>query len=299
MKPWVADAGYSAGWALVKHLPESMGRRVFSTAADRAWASQGTSVRRLQANIARALPDADAETVMNLGRDGMRSYARYWYEAFRLPVMSDGDVIARMHVHDEGPLLESLRSGGITVMGHMGNWDHIGAWAVLRGIHFTTVAERLKPESLYRRFVAYREGLGMEVLPLTGGDVDPFVTLQERLSAGHVVALLGDRDITGSGLTVDFLGSPATFPPGPALLSIRTGKPLIPITSWYDSTRTHLLALPTIEVPATGRLRDKVRQMTQAFADGLGGQVRAHPQDWHMLQPFWLDDVRQAHEAVS
>ena len=294
MKDRLAEVGYGAGWTLVRHLPEAAGRRAFRTAADRAWAAQGAGVRQMQANYARALPEADADTVLALGRSGMQSYARYWYEAFRLPAWSDDDVIARMAVHDEPQILRTLADGGVAVMGHCGNWDHIGAWAVLRGLHFTTVAERLRPESLYRRFVEYREGLGMEVLPLTGGD-DPFATLQQRLAAGRIVALLADRDISGGGLEVDFLGRPATFPPGPALLSIRSGQPLIPLASWYDADHTQLQALPTIEPPTTGRLRDKVKAMTQAFADLLGEQVRAHPQDWHMLQPFWLDDVRRAH----
>ncbi len=297
MKDFLVDAGYGAGWTLVRRLPESSGRRIFRSAADRAWAAQGQGVRRLQANYARALPDLDADGVMDLGRRGMRSYARYWYEAFRLPAMSDEQVVTRVHVHDEPELMVTLAAGGVFVMGHIGNWDHIGAWAVLRGIPFTTVAERLKPESLYERFLAYREGLGMEVLPLTGAERDTFATLQTRLLDGGVVALLADRDITNTGVPVDFLGSPTRFPPGPALLSVRTGRPMIPIVSWYDATHTHLRAMPPIDIPAQGRLRDKVLSMTQAFADLLGQQVRDHPEDWHMLQPFWTDDVQRAREA--
>jgi lauroyl/myristoyl acyltransferase len=294
VKEALVDAGYSAGWSLVRHLPESVGRRAFRTLADRTWASQGAGVRQLQANYARALPDLDAQGVLDLGRCGMRSYARYWYEAFRLPAMSADDVIGRMRVHDEERMLDLLHVGGVFALGHMGNWDHLGAWAALSGIRVTTVAERLKPEALFERFLAYRESLGLEVIPLTGSARDPFSILQERARAGGVVALLADRDITRSGIEVDFLGAPATFPPGPALLSLRTGVPLVPVATWFESAYTHLRPLPIIEPPTTGRLRDKVLAMTQAFADALGEQVREHPADWHMLQPFWLDDVQRA-----
>jgi phosphatidylinositol dimannoside acyltransferase len=294
VKEALVDAGYNAGWSLVRHLPESVGRRTFRTLADRAWAAQGTGVRQLQANYARALPDLDADAVLDLGRRGMRSYARYWYEAFRLPAMSTDDVIGRMQVHDEQRMLDLLQAGGVFALGHMGNWDHLGAWAALSEIRVTTVAERLKPEALFERFLAYRQSLGMEVIPLTGSERDPFSVLQERAEEGNVIALLADRDITRSGLEVDFLGAPATFPPGPALLSLRTGVPLVPVATWFDATHTHLRPLPVIEPPSEGRLRDKVQVMTQAFADVLGEQVREHPEDWHMLQPFWLDDVQRA-----
>jgi KDO2-lipid IV(A) lauroyltransferase len=68
------------------------------------------------------------------------------------------------------------------------------------------------------------------------------------------------------------------------------------VATWFESASTHLQPLPIIEPPATGRLRDKVLAMTQAFAASLGEQVRAHPEDWHMLQPFWLDDVQRARD---
>ena len=53
---------------------------------------------------------------------------------------------------------------------HSGNWDAAGVWFIdwLDG-PFLTVAERLEPESLYERFVAYRESWVSRVVPLTGG----------------------------------------------------------------------------------------------------------------------------------
>ena len=50
-----------------------------------------------------------------------------------------------------------------------GNWDLAGVWIVQRAGTPTVVAERLQPESLFRRFVRFREGLGFEIVPLTGG----------------------------------------------------------------------------------------------------------------------------------
>ena len=47
----------------------------------------------------------------------------------------------------------------------MGNWDLAGAWASVHWTAVTTVAERPKPEEVFREFLEFREGLGMTILP--------------------------------------------------------------------------------------------------------------------------------------
>jgi KDO2-lipid IV(A) lauroyltransferase len=186
---------------------------------------------------------------------------------------------------------------------HMGNWDHAGAWASLTGAPVVTVAERLRPERLYERFLAYREGLGMEILPLTGGEGDLLDTLSRRLRAGRLVPLLADRDLRASGIEVDLLGAATRMPPGPAMLAIRTGAALHPVSIWYEdaepdaeparASRQRLVIRfhDEIAAPTSGRTREKVTSMTQQVADVFGDAIRAHPQDWHMLQPLWLADL--------
>jgi KDO2-lipid IV(A) lauroyltransferase len=160
-----------------------------------------------------------------------------------------------------------------------------------------TVAERLRPERLYDRFLAYREGLGMEILPLTGGDGDLLDVLSKRLRAARLVPLLADRDLRASGIGVDLLGEPTRMPPGPAMLALRTGAALHPVSIWHDDAadggrlviRWHdeIVAMPT------GRTREKVTDMTQRIADQFGDAIRAHPEHWHMLQPLWLADLAE------
>ena len=146
------------------------------------------------------------------------------------------------------------------------------------GLPLTTVAERLKPESLFDRFVSYRESLGMEgILPLTGG---PNVAdaLRERLAADGFVCLLADRDLSARGIDVDLLGERARFPAGPALLAARTGATLMPTISYYDDERTHVEFLPEI-VPAEGLpLREQVQTTTQRFADIVGNAAQRNTQ---------------------
>jgi KDO2-lipid IV(A) lauroyltransferase len=232
----------------------------------------------------------------------MDSYARYWFEVFRLPVMSTERIVGDMRCVDgKERLLGTLASGrgAVLPLPHMGNWDHAGAWIIGSGAPgFTTVAERLKPESLARRFFAFREGLGFEVLPATGG-VQRFGILAQRLRAGGLVCLPADRDITGSGIEVDFFGEKARMMGGAAALAIQTGAALMPVTLWYDGPLWYAHIHEEIPVPQDGTRREKIAAMTQEVARIFEAGIAAHPQDWHMLQRVFTADLDLARLAAA
>lgn len=247
----LTDGLYGLGWSTVKKLPEPVAARLGRTVADAAWKRRGKGVQRLEANYARVVPDASPDRLAELSRAGMRSYLRYWMESFRLPAWSPERVRTGFDPKGAHYLTDGLAAGRgvILALPHLANWDLAGAWVTTTlGIPFTTVAERLKPETLYDRFVAYREGLGMEVL--AHGGASAFGTLARRLRDGGLVCLVADRDLSAAGVEVDFFGERARMPAGPALLAQQTGAQLLPVTLWYDESpvmrgRVH----PPVEVP--------------------------------------------------
>lgn len=304
MKPAAADLGYAVGWRAVRALPAPAASALFAAAGELAAARDGAGVQRLRANLARVLaaggPPPPAAELDRLVRAAMRSYARYWRETFRLPAMDPG----RLHrTVDPGVLgvehLDAALANGrgvITALTHSGNWDVAGAWLVRalaeRGqpATFTTVAERLRPESLYRRFVAYRESLGFEVLPADGG-TRTIATLAARLRANRVVCLVADRELGTGGVDVEFFGAPARFPGGPAQLARHTGAALLPFAGWFTPAGWGMRFQPALPVP-TGP--GAVAALTQALADAFAREIAEHPADWHMLQPIWTHDRVQA-----
>lgn len=292
MKARLTYAVYAAGWALVRALPEPLARGLFRLIADVAWRRGGPSVQRLSANLRRVVGDQMPEPELSaLTRAGMRSYLRYWMELFRLPVISPERVTAAMTTTGYDGLKAVLGAGrgAVVALPHTGNWDHAGAWAVLEGMPLVTVAEQLEPARLFDRFVAFRTSLGMEVLPL--GDRNIFGTMAQRLRAGGLVCLVADRDLTDSGVPVAFFGATAKMPAGPAALAVRTGAALIPATLSFTKDGWHAHIYPEVAPPVEGTREEKVAAMTQAMADCFALGIGAHPQDWHMLQPLWLDDV--------
>ncbi|MBB2915008.1 KDO2-lipid IV(A) lauroyltransferase [Streptosporangium becharense] len=287
-------AAFGAGWTIVPLLPERLTAWAFRAAADRLWKRRGKSVLRLEANLARVKGTSPADpAVRRLSRAGMRSYFRYFHEVFRLPHLSVDELVSRMHVTGGEPVYEHLAQGRGVVLAlpHMGNWDQAGAWFAGTGHRFTTVAERLRPESLFHRYTAFREGLGMEVLPLTGGEGHTFGTLAQRLRAGRPVALPAERDLTAKGVEVQFFGAATRMPVGPALLAVHTGAPLIPAIPYFAGPDWGLDFHEEIPVPAEGSRREKVAVVAQGLATVFEKGIAAHPEDWHMLQRLWLEDL--------
>jgi KDO2-lipid IV(A) lauroyltransferase len=290
----LSDLGYAAGWRVVRAMPEFAARNAFEAGA--LYASRGGGPEQLRKNLARVLGVAPAKVPGSMIRASLGSYARYWREAFRLPSM-DHQVLARQL--DEASIggehvaaaLEAGR-GAILSLPHSGNWDLSGVWLTNTYGRFATVAERLKPESLYKRFLDYRESLGFEVLPLTGGPRPPFEILAERLRGNGLVCLMSDRDLTKSGVKVNLFGEPTMLPAGPAKLALSTGCALLPIHSYYE---------PDVAVTAVGAPLDlssgDVNVITQALADQFEINIAAHPADWHMLQPQWIADLSEARRA--
>jgi lauroyl/myristoyl acyltransferase len=285
VKDRVIELGYAAGWRLVRALPLPVARKLFTAAADRAYRANGPGTQRLRRNLARVVPDMPDSLV----RDGLRSYARYWMEAFRLPSQRREQFLDGFHLEHFDELKTAVADGRGVVLAlpHVGNWDAAAAWVVSNDWPMVTVAERLKPESVYQQFVAYREKLGMEVIPLTGGQRAPLDALADRLAQGWLVCLLGDRDLSKNGVEVTFFGGRTRMPAGPAILAIRTGAPLFAVDLYFSATRTEA-RLRRIVPPVEGPLDVRVKQTTQLLADAFAAGIADHPQDWHMLQKLWL-----------
>ncbi len=286
----LADAGYAAGWRLLRFAPGDLATRAFRAGADLAAYRDGPAIRQLRRNLGRVVPDATAAELDGLVRDGLRSYARYWQEVFTLPWADHAALVSRVDGATEGVehLNKALARGrGVVVaLPHSGNWDMAGLWFVGQHGAFSTVAERLAPEALYQRFVGYRGSLGFDIVPLTGAG-SPTRRLLHRLRAGGVVCLLADRDLTGGGMAVEFFGATARMPLGPARLAAATGATLLVVGCWFTADGWGIRFHPPVPVPD----RSAVLQATQTVADCFATDIAARPQDWHMLQPLWIDDL--------
>ena len=289
MKEQATYLAYAGGWRAVRLMPESLAYAGFDRIADQQWRARGGSVRRLEANLARVLGPVDEEQLREVSRAGMRSYMRYWCDAFRLPGWDAArlDTLDLRNAHRLADPVDQGR-GVVVALPHMGNWDHAGAYVSQHISPVNTVAEKLEPEKLYSAFLEFRTSLGMHIHGM--GDPGVFGHLRTALEQGGLVALLADRDLSARGIDVTFFGETARFPAGPAALAVDTGAALVTATLFWDG-RNIVEITPEITPPSTGSREERIRAATQGVADALADGIRAHPADWHMLQRLWISDL--------
>lgn len=288
MKDSVVAWAYILAWKLLRALPEKTAYSLFHRGAKWLVKRNGKSVQRLRKNLNRVTPGLSLLQMSHLLEEAMASYMRYWCDTFRFPNWDKQRINSTVSVTREELLLDGIKSGRgvIVALPHAGNWDHAGAYFCLKGIHLVTVAERLKPERLFNEFLRYRQAMGMEVLSL---DSRSIVTLAQRLREGHLIALVADRDLSKSGIDVNFFGKPARMPAGPAVLALKTGAVFLTAFVNYTNNGIHI-TFDEILIPEFGTHQEKVSILVQKSADNFQRGITQHPQDWHMLQRIWIDD---------
>lgn len=274
---------YSLAWRIIRLLPEKSAYRLGDAIARYAVRRDGRRVRRLRSNMSIVSGISSGVELEQLLDRAMRSNLRYWIDTFRFPSWTPARIRSTVEVFNRSTFdnLIARGEGLVIALPHSGNWDHAGAFFSADGHPVVTVAEHLKPERLFRKFLAYREAMGMEVLDLDGRVTK---TLQDRLREGRLVALVSDRDLSASGVEVSFFGRRAKFPAGPAKLALETGAPLI--TAHITYTENGIAVHFSDRIETQGK---SVEDIVQSIAENFEHEIGKRPEDWHMLQRVFLD----------
>ncbi len=291
----IVTPGYKAAAALARALPHPVaagGARALGRLAGRLATERRAQVER---NLRRVDPTLSGAELRHLVEETFESYARYYEESFRLPGTSAGDLDAGFAV--EGwELLEAAlaeRRGAIMALPHLGGWEWSGFWLTqVKGHQVTAVVEQLEPRDLFDWFAELRRSFGFEVVAL---GPDAGAVTARALKVNHVLALLCDRDLNGTGPEVEFFGERTTLPGGPATLALRTGAPILPTAIYFDGPDLRRgVVLPPLDTTRHGKLRDDVQRVTQELAHALEDLIRRAPEQWHLLQPNWPSDRASA-----
>jgi lauroyl/myristoyl acyltransferase len=283
----ISYLAYLIGWKIVGALPEKSAYRFFNKIAAVMYRRNGKSVRRLRSNYSVVKPELSPAELEVLVLSGLESYLRYWCDTFRIHRWSQARVESTVSLNNDHLLRQPMADGrGVVIaLPHSGNWDHAGAYFCQQGIPLVTVAEILKPEKLFKKFLIFREEMGFEVLGL---DSRAFVTLIKRAREKRLIALVSDRDLSDSGIEVHFFGHIAKMPAGPAVLAIREGLPLVIAHVTYTKNGIHI-DFTHVDIPKDGDEEFRIKETVQRSADIFALGIAKQPQDWHMLQRIWID----------
>jgi lauroyl/myristoyl acyltransferase len=287
----VAYRGFAAVAWLGRTLPTHTGRLLFRWAGSLAYHVAPKVRATVAANQARVLGrPTDDPLVVASTKEAFRRYARYWFDAFDVVDWSDDRIDGSFAWTGLEHLADPVHAGTgvIAVLPHMGKWDAAGRAMLQRGLPVVSVAERLRPEELFRLFLEHRQSLGMTIIGLDqNGRVGRELT--NAIGDGRVVALVADRDLTGRGIEVEMFGGRRKLPAGPALLALSSGAPIV-IAALYETADGWRCVLhPLAEVPRTGVRREDATAITHEIARAFERAISASPSDWHLFQPGWSE----------
>lgn len=303
---------FGFAWQHAHKVPAPLYRGMFNLVADATWVTSKGGVKQLEKNLARVRPELDAKQIRNLSRAGMRSYMRYFSEAFVLTHLSKTQIDARVRVVNDGPVRAAIAQGKspVLALSHQGNWDLAGVWATEELAPVLTVAERLEPAEVFEEFLRFRNELGLRIL--VAGDQGVFRgLLKAAKQPGSLIPILADRDLTRTGVEVDLFGHKARVAAGPATLIVASGAPLFPLGVHYERLRGERRKLagspwgivltfgPEVTFDQEAPRQQQIQQVTQSWVDILARTIARHPQDWHMLQKVFIDDLDQERYAAS
>jgi KDO2-lipid IV(A) lauroyltransferase len=279
-------------------MPAKLAFFLFDLAARITWRIKTKSTKQLELNLSRVLScDVADPRIPSLSLQAMRSYMRYYCETFMVPRWTDEQLLNKVRAENAERVSEALKSGGaVLTLPHLGNWDWAGAWAARHFGSLCTVAERLRPEGVFQKFLKARQSRGITLMALTG-DGGTYEFLREHVNQGRLVALLGDRDVAKSGMGNQFFGHRASLPIGAALLALDTGRPLFTCAPWYDGDKLVItfdseIVFDRSPVQGRDRLR-RAQEITKQVAANFERHIRSHPENWHQLQPVWPDLILQ------
>jgi len=279
---------YSILWQVVRWLPEKSAYRFFDQLAESAYRRNGKRVKRLRENYRRVRPSfGDAELEMMV-QAGLKNAMRYWCDTFRISDWDHKRAIRSVTYSNQELLHRGMKAGKgvIVAVPHAGNWDHAGYYYCALGYPVHTVAEHLKPERLFRRFLQHRERMGMTVLSLNQKTIP---ALSNFLREGKLVALVADRDLSRSGIEVEFFGGRAKMPVGPALLAYQTDAQLITAYVGYRDGGIHISWRGPIEIDRGRDQESEVARVTQEIASIFESEINDDPTSWHMQQRIFID----------
>lgn len=237
-------------------------------------------------NLKVVLPGADDKLIKVYTKELFRNFAKYLVDFFRFEYI-DREYIRQKVVIEGLDIIDSAFSKGcgvIVVSAHIGNWELAGIAMALLGYPITCVALTHRNKAIDNFFINQRQRKGMEVIPL---EKAAFRCLQ-ALKKNMIIALVGDRDFSQSGVTIDFFGVPTFIPKGPAAFSLRTGAPLIVgiIIRRPDDTFKFTYEGP-LEIEKTGDEEQDIKKLSQMYLRIIEKHIKDYPGQWLMFRRFW------------
>ena len=293
----------AASW-LACHLPEGPVFRAAELAGDlwyRLAPDRAAQARRNLRRVCESLAASDRGTpsvraaatddaaLERLVRSAFRHNARYYLEVARTPSVTRAWMDERLDLDTPELIADAVRPGkAVLFVGlHFGSVELAVLFLAFRIGRTVTPMQTLDDPGLQAWFERTRGVNGVQLVGLR----EARRTLQDALRNGTAVGLVGDRDLTGGGIPIQFFGAPAPMPMGPAMLAVESGVPVYGMTVRRAAAKGHFRGrVIPVEVPSDGTRRERVTTTMTRLAESFERLIEDAPEQWWaVFFPIWPD----------
>lgn len=187
--------------------------------------------------------------------------------------------------------------GGLMVGAHMGSFDVLRTESRKHRIKVTAVMFRSHARNINRILRGLDVDVDVDVLELVPGDLAGVMKLQDIVSRGGTVAMLGDRRSVGSQervTKVSFLGRPAEFPNNPWIVASVLRCPVYLTFGLRVGDRSYELHAEKFAdriVLPRRRREAALEEYIRRYVARLEELCCSNPYQWFNYFDFWESDV--------
>lgn len=235
----------------------------------------------------------DEKTLRKMARHVFRNFAKYLVDFFRFQKIDEGYVKRFVRLEGEKNLKAALAMGKgvIALSAHIGNWEMGGSALSMAGYPLSAVVLTHQNRMINNFFT--RQRLKGKVRPIEIGAT--LKSCYKILRSNNLLALLGDRDFTKSGLVLDFFGRPAQIPRGPAAFSYRIGSAILPTFMIRQPDDTFTLFMEEPILPDPSETEDAaIVNLTKKYLSVIESYIRAYPTQWHVFRNIWSNNDKES-----
>ncbi|KPJ60129.1 MAG: hypothetical protein AMS15_06560 [Planctomycetes bacterium DG_23] len=174
--------------------------------------------------------------------------------------------------------------GGIYITAHFGIWELLGCIVPYIGLPVYAIARPIENPFVDRYLNKMRQITGQKVIPKKEASSG----VMDVLENGGFLSFLVDQNAGTRGIFVDFFGKPASTTRTVALLSLKTGVPLIPVYAYRIKGFKFKVVIETPIYPVdTGNPTADIESMTQALTKRVERWARMYPAQYLWQHRRW------------
>ena len=177
--------------------------------------------------------------------------------------------------------------GAIALGAHLGSFTLLGTRLAAEGYPFNLIVNVGRLPKLWGKLADYQGTVGQQAIPLKPTSTSVKKSLN-CLHRNEIIYIVADEQQRRRGLPVSFFGQTAFTPSGPAIFSVKTGAPILPMFVLREGkfNRTLVIKRP-IEIERTTDEKKDIERLTVLFTKVIEEMVRQYPSQWAWLNRRW------------